>query len=202
MLESGSGIHVRFSDDSGEHAIRGAVVTSTACELVFETQEWIELPVDARVEVLCRLKYKFVRAQATVQAILRQEPPILIRLTWIGQPHPCEVRSTFRVSVPGSKLNAMIGTDSVWLVDVSFNGFSIWSLESYENGSVVEVTLYYGGQRFTGKARVRNVNTLGEGRKRYGLSITEDSIELKRGLQQITMGIQRQQLRNLAGYHK
>lgn len=199
MLEVGSVVHLRFSNDSENRGIvKGSVLAATANDITVEFHEPVELSVDAGVHLLYRLDNEFIRGMAIVQSVLREEPSLQVRLLWVGQPYPCKVRGSFRVAAHFEGLRAKLGAASVWLVDLSFDGFSVWSQQHYELGANLEAVLYYGEKRYGGEACIRNIRDLGEGRRRYGLLVSDNSLELKKGLQEITMAIQRQKLKKIA----
>ena len=114
-----------------------------------------------------------------------------------------ESREWFRVSTVLNDLTADFGVESnCRLLDVSSVGFAVEATERYEIGNTLAVTLHFQDKHFAGKARIQSVRELHGGRVRYGLhSLTHKSSggDLRKGQQQISTAVEREQLRRLAG---
>ena len=108
-----------------------------------------------------------------------------------------------RVSSITAGLTVKLGDeDQCNVVDVSCTGFSVISSRSYAIGSIVEATLSYLGEECNGKVSVQSIRELSKGRIRYGLHCTENRAStgnMLRGMQVMTLSLQSEQLRRLAG---
>ena len=112
-----------------------------------------------------------------------------------------ERRQHYRVSTVMIDLRAKVGADEDCpLQDVSTSSFSVIGRLRHETGTVVDATLSYKDKHYFVSARIQNVETLSSARIRYGLQCIDDKIArgtLARGLQRISMAIQRQQRHHL-----
>ena len=89
------------------------------------------------------------------------------------------------------------------LLDVSVTGFAVVAPDRCgvgKVGNVVNATLNYEDEQYTGEARIQSVRDLGGHKIRYGLfGVTGDKAgNLPYGQQKIGMAIQREQLRRRA----
>ena len=108
-----------------------------------------------------------------------------------------EDRQCFRVSCAVEGLTISFGgTDNCLLVDVSSTGFGVVSPDEYEVGSIVTATPKYEELEHTGNVRIQSVVASRNGGFRYGVCCIDKDLE--RVVQQISMEIQRSQLRRLA----
>jgi len=125
----------------------------------------------------------------------------IIGLETVGEPSSAESRDTYRVSTLLAQLTAdVLNEEDCALVDVSATGFAIITKQHLQVGQVVPVCPKFEGKKFEGEACVQSIRHLGDGRIRYGMHcVTKRGAGmLMRGLQQISMAIQRQQLKRMS----
>ncbi|MHC4428160.1 MAG: PilZ domain-containing protein [Planctomycetota bacterium] len=148
------------------------------------------------------LRHKFVKQAARVDAVMQNEPTLVVGFQTTGEPMPAETRESFRVSTVMADLTATVGAeDECRLLDVSNTGFAVEATQRYELGQVVSVTLRYQGRQFSGKARVQSIRELDLGKVRYGLHAVEDRAsggDVRKGQQHISAAVEREQLRRLS----
>ena len=82
---------------------------------------------------------------------------------------------------------------------MGFDGLGMVASSKHGIGDLVQVTLSYGEQMFSGLARIRNVKQLKDGKFRYGLEAMQTAWELRKALRDINLSIQREQLRSFSG---
>lgn len=226
MLSPGAIVFVNFPEESKQRVLHAArVAQNNSNGLVLRLDE-PGLPVEP--ERGFRLYYeqnlKFVQQAAKIEAVLGagevpagttppptppastpaeapQGPTIIVRT--LGEPVSAEGRECYRVSTLLSGLKAGLGdvADGA-LADVSVTGFSIISHATHEAGTVLPVTLHHEGKTFAGQGAIQSIKALADGRIRYGLLCADNGrlrSPLKTALQQISVAVQRQQLKRLAG---
>ena len=115
-----------------------------------------------------------------------------------------ESRGCYRVSTVTTdlKVNVGAGGQSYPLLDVSVTGLSYMSPDQFDIGQIVAVELLYGGEQYQGEGCVQSTLALGGDRARYGMHCITDKntpSNLAQGLQKISMAVQRDHLRRLAG---
>ena len=143
-------------------------------------------------------KNGLLKTTATVQALLRSRPRSRIRLQIKSESEPAEDRKTFRICVAASPIQVKVGSvEKCWLMDTSAEGFGLIAGAEFKAGQVVETVLNYAGRRYTGKAVVRSAQKLDDGRYRLGFQVLDTELDLKNGLQQISMAVQREQIRRM-----
>ncbi len=164
-----------------------------------------DLAVEAGQDVFVyyELDRKFVKQAARIEAAMKNASALTIGFQITGDIVSAEGREWFRVSTALNDLTADFGPESnCKLLDVSSVGFAVEATECYEIGNTLPATLYFQGERFTGKVRVQSVQELHGGRFRYGLHSLADKSsggDLCKGQQQISAAVEREQLRRLAG---
>ena len=81
---------------------------------------------------------------------------------------------------------------------MSVQGCAVMSARHYQIGDLLTVRIEHEDHQYEGVARVQSTRPLAGGTTRYGLLCVEDRCldgSLKKGLQQMSMALQREQLR-------
>ncbi len=148
---------------------------------------------------------RFMQQPARIDGLYKAESQLIISFTTTGEPASAESRQHYRVSTVFVRgLTAEMGTKRVCLVvDVGVTGFGVIAKEHYSIGNQVDASIEYEGQKYTGNVCIQSVRELGEGRIRYGLqcaSAKTSQGNLTKGLQNMSVKIQREQLRRLAQF--
>jgi hypothetical protein len=163
----------------------------------------LALEAGQHVFVYYELNRKFVKQAARIDAVMQTAPALTVGLQITGEIVSAESREWFRVSTVLANLTVDFGPETACpLLDVSSVGFAVEAAERYEIGQVVPATLRYQDRQFSGKCRIQSIRELGEGRYRYGVHSIEDKKsggDLRKGQQQISTSIEREQLRRLSG---
>lgn len=204
MVGIGKDFYLRIPDKSKRRVLHPAKVTAVtdgvySAEL--EEKTGVSLKQGQEVIVYFRHLQKFLKQPATIDSV--SDDVSEFTFTMMGEPASAEDREFYRVSTVVSDLRAKVGSvEECALVNVSLGGFAVVSSERYEVGDMVEVKLSFDGRVFAGKGCVQSVRELDQYRIRYGMVCADDKRSgetLRAGLHRISMYVQRQQLRRLAG---
>lgn len=205
MLGVGNGFFVRVAGDGNRCILHPAEVIAITSDVYSAELKEEDLGFETGDEFLVyyEIRQKFVKQSARVESVLEDVDSPSITFVTVGEPASAESRQEFRVSTVMSELFCTIGeeTDCVTL-DVSAKGFAALAKTKHTIGAILDVDLRYEGQRFAGKVCVQSIKKRGENLNRYGLRcVKEKNAEsnLAQGLWQMSMTLQRQQLRRLAG---
>ena len=138
---------------------------------------------------------------ARIEAVLQSEPRTVFGFETTGELVSAEARQCYRVSTVMASLTAVVADEECPLLDVSASGFAILSTAQHKMGKVVTVVLHYKGTKYTGQARIQSIREMPDGRIRYGFNAQDSKRaggDLHKGQRQITMDVQREQLRRFA----
>ena len=118
----------------------------------------------------------------------------------LGDPVSAESRQHYRVSTQSVELEACVAGDGHCPVqDLSATGFAALVPAEYAIGAAVGVDLDYEGIHCEGQAVVQSACTRREG-NRYGFLATDAGSEaLRASLNQVSLAVQREQLRRISG---
>ncbi|MCK4874147.1 MAG: hypothetical protein KAS72_15600 [Phycisphaerales bacterium] len=145
----------------------------------------------------------FMQQPARINVVMQDDEEVRIAFETTGEPVSAESRQCYRVSTLLSDLTATFQDEPECpLLEVSATGFAVLASEVYSIGTTVNTTLSFEDQQYTGKATVQGVKEINPGRIRYGLhclSGRSGTNDLARGLQAISMTVQRRQLRRQLG---
>lgn len=146
---------------------------------------------------------QFVQQPARVEALLDSEAGRFVVLKTIGEPVSAESRQCYRVSTIFSDLTITFdGVEGCSLRDVCVTGFAVISPKQYKTGQVLDVQLVFEGKRYSGQGCIQSMTQMPDGQTRYGVNCVKSAPtpqSLSKGVQQISMSVQRQQLSRLAG---
>lgn len=145
----------------------------------------------------------FVQQPATVEALLDSETGRFVVLKTTGEPVSAESRQCYRVSTILSDITVTFdGVEGCSLRDVCVTGFAVVSPRQYKIGQVLGVDLLFEGTRYTGQASIQSMTQMPDGQARYGVNCVKAPASprsLSKGVQQVSMSVQRRQLSRLAG---
>ncbi len=148
---------------------------------------------------------KFVRQNAIIDSIIDTSKSRLASCHLQGEVEPAESRECFRAITVLTDLKAHLDNrDLCDILDISASGMAVKSkLVLYQNQKI-DIKIEYEGEIYHGPTRIRNIRKMAKGYYRYGMVCCEkrsDKTCLMKGLTQISMNIQREQLKRLAGQH-
>ena len=76
------------------------------------------------------------------------------------------------------------------------------SPKQYKTGQILNVELVFEGKRYTGQGSIQSMTQMPDGQTRYGVNCVKSTASpqsLPKGVQQVSMSVQRRQLSRLAG---
>ena len=201
MLGIGDGFFIETLTQSTARILHPAkILGTTDVGYVAEIEEAsVSLNERAEFFIYFEVKTKFVKQAATIEAVYYDGSSPNIEFVTVGEPMSAESRQHFRVSTVTSELTCSLGGKSgCKLVNVSAIGFSALTTTRHDIGSTVDASVSYEGKAFAGRVCVQSIRSMGGSQIRYGLHCVDGTGELEGGLRQMTMAIQRKQLRRLS----
>ena len=221
MIRAGDRFYVQIPNQSGKRILHPATVVEHEDSKYTAEVEVSSPSLEAGNDIIIffELKKEFMQQSGRIDMIKPSDAPAddsvdnssqtnrfqgtAIGFQLVGEPVSAENRQCYRVSTVMVDLTATLeGEANCHLLDISSSGFSLLSLREHAYGSLVEVTLEYGQNMYSGQARIQNIIEHPRGVFRYGLYGIEDKkvdSELTKGRQVISMDIQRLQLRRRTG---
>jgi hypothetical protein len=210
MLHIGAKMFFGIADESNNRVLHPAKVTEVSQNICACTAELEKVNGDGFViengqelPIYYEFKHEFTQQAAQIVDVRENEDKLIADFTTIGKPVSAERRQCYRVSTLVSELTATIAPDDVCqLVDVSVTGLSIISNRNYRIGAILDVTLSYEDQQYTGAASIQSIRELSHNKIRYGFHAVNNrnsNDNLAEGLRRICTAVQQQQLRRLAG---
>jgi hypothetical protein len=138
--------------------------------------------------------------ECTGESADRDGEPVKLAFRLIGEAISAEQRQIYRVTLPLANIKARIGNETdCHIVDISQEGCAAIARQEYKLGSAVKISFSYEGHEVSADARVQTVKTHGNGKYRYGLLIPDKKSPARKALLAISMAVQRQQLKRMAG---
>lgn len=204
MVGISEGFYVQGSTPSSTRVLHPATMLGTQDEGYWAELEEKDLSLEKGREVFVyyEIERRFLKQTARIEAVTDEQHKLTIYFVTVGEPVSAENRQQFRVSTVMSDLTSTLGEETCKLLDVSGVGFSVVSKKRHEIGATLSVEMHHEGQCFSGTVCVQSARSLDKERIRYGLHCVDEThsgCNLAKGLWQITMAVQRQQLRRLAG---
>jgi hypothetical protein len=206
MITEGTPVYVMLADELDEGTLHpGIVVDDDDDTYTVELEEEDLFPqVGQSVSIyFYEAGTHFMQRAAQIEAVMEDGTNPIVALKAVGEIVSAENRQCFRVSTVTGNQRARVGREEgCRVMDISATGFSILTEQPYRVGEVLEVEIEFEGQAFSGPVRVQGLRDVGRGGKRCGLHCNDDRYTkgtLQKGLQHISMSIQRQQLRRMRG---
>jgi PilZ domain len=204
MLKVENNIFFQLAGASKKRALQAAKIVAMQGDRRYIAElpdEWPSLEQGKDLFIFFETNQKFMRQSARIGSVIKAESGILVEFETMGDPFPAENREVRRFSSVGVDLKSTFGREEdCEVVDVSPTGFAVYSSRKHEIGSRVDVTLTFEEKVFNGMVSV--ISVIERGRKyRYGVHCIDDpksGRDLKKGLGQISMAIQRRQLARLS----
>ena len=150
------------------------------------------------------LDRRFVQQSARVGTVARAyDEAYVVSFELLDEPVSAENRQVYRVTTTINAPVVKLDEEADCQVkDVSPVGFSVIAEERHDIGKFVPTTVCFEGREFSGTVCIQSARELGQGQIRYGLRVIRSrtgSDNLAKGMTQISMAIQREKLRHLAG---
>ncbi len=203
MLSMDGGFFVQIPNGS-KRILHPATIVGTEDETHTAELEENDLPIGDGQEVLIFYDFRreFMQQPARIRRVTH-DPKLVIEFETTGEPVSAESRQYYRVSAVMTGLTATLGSENACpLLDVSRTGFSVVARQSYDLGSFVNAALRYENHQYRDRVCVQSIRDLSRGRIRYGLHCVGKNRHAggtPRGLHQISVSLEREQLRRVAG---
>lgn len=201
---AGTRCFVQVPDEASQHILHSAVVQAFAnntytAELQEETA-LLECGQD--IFVYYDSKNDFTRQPAHIDVIADTPSGYTFSFQFTGDAVSAESRQYYRVSTVMAVVTATFGgEENCAVVDVSATGFAVIAAKQYKACDIVETTIRFESETFSGRGRIESIRELIAGRIRYGLHCVDGKATndtLRMGLPKISAAVQRQHLRRLA----
>lgn len=199
-------VFTRFPGETRRRVLHASTVTQlsgTDSFTVLPDDSGLGYEVGQELLIYFERRRQFVQQPAKVEALLDSEKGGVVVLRTTGEPVSAESRQCYRVSTILSDLSVTFdGVEGCSLRDVCVTGFAVASPRHYTTGQVLDVGLLFEGTGYTGQASIQSITPMPDGQVRYGVNCVKDKASassLSKGVQQVSMSVQRRQLSRLAG---
>jgi len=160
---------------------------------------------ESDIRIYYDLHRQFMQQPARVRVIRDDEESdtVEFEIKLQGKPVSAESRQCFRVvTVLADRWMKFGEEDRCQIVDISATGCAVISRQDLKGSQTIGASIEYRDKTYQGTLCVQSKSVLSSGRIRYGLHCTDGKKQdsnLLMALQIISMEIQREQLRRLAG---
>ena len=205
MLKKGSPIYLGLDDPSGRRVLHAGIIAAMAQDRWTIEFENSELPIKTGDEY--RIYYhefqEFVQQRVEVDEHLENGPVSRVVMKLIGDVISADTRQEYRVSAINAGMTVTLDTEEGCTIqEISTSGLGLVSDRKYSIGQILDVTLHFEDDHFSGQAVVEWIRQLDGDRTRYGLRGLFDakgSDTLQIGLMRFTLAVHRQNLQRVSG---
>lgn len=199
MIKPGASLFFRDPKIAAERVLVPARLIEKIDEsLVADLHPTERFEAGQAVTIFFELQREFMQQPVQIDSLQAGEEGPRVRFFPIGDPVSAESRQHFRVAAITTELVARIGQEEGCEVqDVSATGFSAIASTEYALGICLPVSIHYGGGSCEGDAVVQSICERRQG-YRYGF-FSADGARLRDQLNQLSLAVQREQLRRLSG---
>ena len=205
MLKEGSPVYLGLEDPSGGRVLHPGIIAAIAqyrCTIEFENSE---LPI--KTGDGCLIYYhefqEFVQRPVKVEEQSGNGPLSRVVMKFIGNSISADSRQECRVSAINAGLTVTLDTEEGCTIqEISMSGLGLVSDRKYSIGQILNVTLHFEDEDFSGRMVIEWIRQLGGDRTQYGLCglfDAERSDTLRIGLMRFTRAVQRQNLQRVSG---
>jgi hypothetical protein len=205
VLKEGSPVYLGLDDPSGGRVLHPGIIAEIVqdrCTIEFENSE---LPI--RTGDGCLIYYhefqEFVQRPVKVEEQSETGPLSRVVMKFIGNSISADSRQEYRVSAINAGLTVTLGTEEGCTIqEISMSGLGLVSDRKYSTGQILNVTLHFEDEDFSGRMVIEWIRQLGGDRTQYGLCglfDAERSDTLRIGLMRFTRAVQRQNLQRVSG---
>ncbi len=205
MLKEGSPVYLGLDDPSGGRVLHPGIIAEIVqdrCTIEFENSE---LPI--KTGDGCLIYYhefqEFVQRPVKVEEQSENGPLSRVVMKFIGNSISADSRQEYRVSAINAGLTVTLGTEEGCTIqEISMSGLGLVSDRKYSTGQILNVTLHFEDEDFSGRMVIEWIRQLGGDRTQYGLCglfDAERSDTLRIGLMRFTRAVQRQNLQRVSG---
>ena len=205
VLKEGSPVYLGFDDPSGGRVLHCGIIAAIAqdrCTIEFENSE---LPIktgDGRLIYYHEFQ-EFVQRRVEVEEQSETGPLSRVVMKFIGDGVSADTRQEYRVSAINAGLTVTLdGEEGCTIQEISMSGLGLVSDRKYSIGQILNVTLHFGDESFSGQMVIEWIRQLDGDRTQYGLRGLFDakgSDTLRIGLMRFTRAVHRQNLQRVSG---
>ena len=205
MLKEGYPVYLGLDDPSGDPVLQVGIIAGIAqdrCTIEFKNSE---LPIQTGDGWLIYYRgiQEFVQRRVKVDERSENGPVSRVVMKFIGDAISAETRQEYRVSAINAGLTATLDTEEGCTVqEISMSGLGLVSNRKYSIGQILNVTLHFEDDHFSGQVVVEWIRQLNGDRTRYGLRGvfgTKGIDTLRIGLMRFTLAVHRQNLQPISG---
>jgi hypothetical protein len=204
-LKEGNRIFLRFDSPSRGRLLQSGLVHEIrdgGLTLAFESRHHAVETGEEKLIYYNKAR-DFVQQPVVIEAQSSDGPPFVLGVKPIGDAVSAGTREEDRVPTGDMGLTAILeDEDSCLIQDVSLSGLALVSNRKYPIGRCLEIALRYRDQEYVGRVEIQCAHPLDAGQTRYGLLgvfDTEEGRDLQNGLTRMTLEIQQQNLKRIAG---
>lgn len=200
MWSTGSDFFVEFPGAKHQKTLHpGSVAGMQEGSVLFKPSGPLAMEPGQDLRIYFERDREFMQQPATVEALL-DDDDMIVAIGPLGEAVSAESRQFYRVSTVFADLTINVGDERCQLTDISSLGFSVLSRRHRSQGEMLIARFEHDGTVYEGRAQVQSVTNLGN-THRYGMLCASDKSHgatLHKGLQQVSMTVQRAQLRRRA----
>ena len=196
--------YLELPSASGQAVLHPARILESASDRYTATPESTDLAfeVDQQLTVYYYDHREFLKRPAVVKSVDAHDEPAVIEFAYSGEACSAERRGEYRVSAVMAEMFVGLEDETTCeLVDISMGGCSVFAKGQYQLGQALKIRLNHEGRAVLGQVIVRGSRSLDSEKTRYGLSAVFDGRSdprFKKALRQMTMTLERSQLKRLS----
>ncbi len=172
MLKEGSSVYLGLDDPSGGRVLRPGIIAAIAkdrCTIGFENSELSIKTGDERLIYYHEFQ-EFVQRRVRVEEQSETGPLSRVVMKFIGDAISADTRQEYRVSAINAGLTATLDTEeSCTIQEISRSGLGLVSDRKYTIGQILNVTLHFVGEDYSGQMVIEWLRQLDGDRNQYGL---------------------------------
>jgi hypothetical protein len=205
VLKEGSSVYLERDDPSGGRVLRPGTIAAIAqdrCTIGFENSE-----LSIKIGDGCLIYYhefqEFVQRRVRVEEQSETGPVLRVGMKFIGDAVSADTRQEYRVSAINAGLTATLDSEEGCTIqEISMSGLGLVSDRKYSIGQILNVTLRFEVEDYSGQMVIEWVRQLDDDRAQYGLRGFFDAKGgdmLRIGLMRFTRAVHRQNLQRVSG---
>ena len=205
MLKEGSPVYLGLDDPSGRQVLRPGIIAAIAqdrCTIEFENSE-LSIKTGDGYLIYYHDFQEFVQRRVRVEEQSETGPLSRVVMKFNGDAVSADTRQEYRVSAINAGLTVTLDTEEGCTIqEISMSGLGLVSDRKYSIGQILNVTLHFVGEDFSGQMVIEWMRQLDGDRTQYGLRglfDAKDSDTLRIGLMRFTRAVHRQNLQRVSG---
>ncbi len=205
MLSTNDGVFLRLTIGTGKRILHPAKIVRVHQGLFtasFDDHSIRPQPGQDATLFFSNRAGDFLQQAVRIDAVMQGDESPTVGFVAVGEPVSADTRQSYRVSTAFADVTADVGKEpDCPALDVSDTGLSVLCTAHVALGAIVRVRVRFGGDVFEGSAVVQSIEPMSQGWSRVGLhhaAAGAAGLSLKRGLESVTAGVQRRQLRRRA----